>query len=560
MDAALKVMVVDDEARIRDNVAKILSKSGYDVVTAQSAQEALEKMALDSYSLLISDIVMPGMNGLELLKLVKKDWPLTKAVIMTAYASTDTALKAIRIGALDYIPKPFTPDELRATIDMAFSGRHDEATVSDAERDAIDVIDLDIPFDRNEMAEAVGEEYAKLMGPSDMPVVEVKARAPLEGFCEVGVMVCDIFKKLGATCKAGTKNGVCPQLKKKSAQKETAFPAFNAKRLIGIDQPFDYREVAAVTGPEYIRNLHSDGVSVPYYENLKAAVAKMDDGPRRVIDVDVPFDHDEVAAATGEAYARHIGPSDMPQVEISVAEPMEGFCEVGTMVCDIFKKLGATCKAGTKSGACPQLKKKAAKKRADADAFDGRRLIAPDLPFEISEVAAVAGPDYVDHLVYEGTFQPSYEAVKANVARMDAEMAALQGAPVYPDLPAEPATKNILVIDDEVAVNNNIRKVLSKNGYHIDQATTKAEALRLIDGHPYAVILLDLKIPGVKGLELLETVRVRQPKANVIIITGYASIETAVETARLGAVGYVAKPFTPNELRQATDYAHRLAA
>lgn len=560
MDAALKVMVVDDEARICGNVAKILSKSGFDVVTAQSAQEALEKMALDSYALLISDIVMPGMNGLELLKLVKKDWPLTKAVMMTAYASTDTALKAIRMGALDYIPKPFTPDELRTTVDLALSGQRTEAPVSEAERDAIDVIDLDIPFDRNEMVEAVGEQYADMMGPSDMPVVEVTARAPLEGFCEVGVMVCDIFKKLGATCKAGTKTGACPQLKKKSAGKKASAPAFDAKRLIGIDQPFDYREVASVTGPEYIRNLQTDGVVIPYYEELKASVAATTTPTRSTIDVDVPFDHDEVAAAAGESYARHAGPSDLPQVEVTALEPMEGFCEVGSMVCDIFKKLGATCKAGTKSGACPQLKKKAAKKMAGAETFDGRRLMARDLPFDEMEVAAAAGPDFVNYLVYEGTLQPSYEAVKTNVARMDAEMSALQEAPAYPGLPAEPATRNILVIDDEVAVNNNIRKVLSKNGYHIDQATTKTDALKHIDGHPYAVILLDLKIPGVQGLELLEAIRDRQPEAKVIVITGYASIETAVETARMGAIGYVAKPFTPDELRQATDYAHRLAA
>jgi CheY-like chemotaxis protein len=313
--------------------------------------------------------------------------------------------------------------------------------------------------------------------------------------------------------------------------------------------------VAAVTGPEYIRNLQSDGMAIPYYEELKASVASMSAPIRRTIDVDVPFDHDEVAAAVGESYALRAGRSDMPQVEIIAEAPMEGFCTVGAMVCDIFKKLGATCKAGSKSGACPQLKKKAAKKLAAAEAFDGRRLMAPDLPFDVLEVAAVAGPDYVDHLVYEGTLQPDYETVKATVARLDAQM-----APAYPDLPTAPATRNILVIDDEVAVNNNIRKVLSKNGYHIDQATTKTDALKHIDGHPYAVILLDLKIPGVQGLELLEAIRERQPQANVIIITGYASIETAVETARLGAVGYVAKPFTPNELRQATDYAHRLAA
>jgi DNA-binding NtrC family response regulator len=67
-------------------------------------------------------------------------------------------------------------------------------------------------------------------------------------------------------------------------------------------------------------------------------------------------------------------------------------------------------------------------------------------------------------------------------------------------------------------------------------------------------------MPEVKGLELLEAIRHQQPAAKVIIITGYASIETAVEGARLGAVGYVPKPFTPDEIRRATDQAVRLAA
>lgn len=558
MKDSIKIMVVDDETRICQNVAKILSKSGFEVSTAHSAREALEKMTKEAYSLLISDIIMPEMNGLELLKMVKKTWPLTKAVMMTAYASVDTAVKAIRLGALDYIPKPFTPDELRHTVDAALSGELIEAPASKKEREAIDPIDIDIPFDADEVAKAAGEAYARMLGPSDMPVVEVRAREPLEGFCEVGAMVCDIFKKLGATCKAGAKNGACPQLKKKSAKANDGPSAFDGKRLIGIDQPFDYREVASVTGPEYIVNLRSDGVSVPYYAELKARVKELDRKPRRPIDVDVPFDYEEVAAAAGEAYARQIGPSDMPQVEIVAEQPLEGFCMVGSMVCDIFKKLGATCKAGTKSGACPQLKKKAAAKAAKPDTFDGRRLIAPNLPFDEREVAAVTGPDYIDHLVYDGTVQAPYATVKAHVARLDAAAAAL--AEARPDLPGEPATRNILVIDDEVAVNNNIRKILAKNGYPVDQATSKSEALAAIEANRYAVILLDLKIPGVQGLDLLETVRRRQPEARVIIITGYASIETAVESARLGAVGYVPKPFTPDELRFATEEAWRLAA
>ncbi len=98
MGAAAKILVVDDEKQICKNVEKILSKNNYEIVQATSAKEAMEKMAQDSFSLLISDIVMPEMNGLELLKLVKKEWPLTKAVMMTAYASTETAVKAIRLG------------------------------------------------------------------------------------------------------------------------------------------------------------------------------------------------------------------------------------------------------------------------------------------------------------------------------------------------------------------------------------------------------------------------------------------------------------------------------
>ncbi len=175
MDNRPRIMVVDDEIGICQNVEKILKKNNYKVSHAVSAKEAIEKMAKHSYSLLISDIVMPGMNGLELLKMVKKEWPLTKAVMMTAYASTNTAVKAIRIGALDYIPKPFTPDELRNTVESALEGKLVEAKISEEEIEAINIIDVDIPFDTEEVAKATGQEYADMLGPSDMPVVEVKA-------------------------------------------------------------------------------------------------------------------------------------------------------------------------------------------------------------------------------------------------------------------------------------------------------------------------------------------------------------------------------------------------
>ncbi|MBW1753838.1 MAG: response regulator, partial [Deltaproteobacteria bacterium] len=107
---------------------------------------------------------------------------------------------------------------------------------------------------------------------------------------------------------------------------------------------------------------------------------------------------------------------------------------------------------------------------------------------------------------------------------------------------------------------NNIRKILSKKGFIVDQALTKAEALDKIEEKAYTLVLLDLKIPEVKGLELLKAIRDQRPEAMVVIITGYASIETAVESSRLGAVDYLAKPFTPDEVRNVTERAFRLAA
>ena len=557
-----KILVVDDEKRICHNVEKILTKNNYEVTHALSAQEAMEKMAKESFALLISDIVMPGQNGLELLKLAKKEWPLTKAIMMTAYASIETAMKAIRLGALAYIPKPFTPDELRDSVENALSGKLIEAPTTPEERETIDAIDVDIPFEADEVAKYTGDEYAKMLGRSDMPVVEVRMPEGLENFCEVGAMVCDIFKKLGATCKAGTKTSECPQkkAKKKKASQKGMDQQFDATTLIGIDQPFSYEEVSSITGPEYVRHLKQDGVAFIPYEELKKNVSSIMAKDRHLIDVDMPFDRDEVAQQTGTRYAEQLSRSDMPAVEITAAEPLENFCEMGDMVCDIFKKLGATCKAGTKTDECPQKKakkSKAAKKSKD-QVFDAAKLIAIDQPFDYSEVTAITGPAYIQNLHHEDILVKPYAELKKEFARISEKPA--ERAPVVLQMKQEPATKNILVIDDEVAVNNNIRKILAKKGYHVDQAVTRDDALDKIRAKPYKLVLLDLRIPGVRGLELLQALRDQNPEAKVIIITGYASIETAVEAARLGAIDYLAKPFTPDEIRDATAKAFRLAA
>lgn len=105
-------MIVDDEMIIRESFFHWFQKSGHKVDTAASGDEALEKLGENPFDLLFVDIKMPGMSGIELLAAVKEAYPETIVIIITAYGSIESAVQAMKIGATDYLLKPFKPDQL----------------------------------------------------------------------------------------------------------------------------------------------------------------------------------------------------------------------------------------------------------------------------------------------------------------------------------------------------------------------------------------------------------------------------------------------------------------
>jgi two-component system, NtrC family, response regulator PilR len=121
----LNILVVDDEQSMRDFLKILLHKEGYGVEMANNADTALEKLQSNTFDLVISDIRMPGLSGLELLGQIKEEFDDLPVIMITAFASPDDAVTAMKNGAFDYISKPFNVDEIKSVIKAATSQKEE---------------------------------------------------------------------------------------------------------------------------------------------------------------------------------------------------------------------------------------------------------------------------------------------------------------------------------------------------------------------------------------------------------------------------------------------------
>ncbi len=376
--APAEVLVVDDEKTVCQSVEKIVRRMGHKVFQVLSANDALDEIEKKGgkLDLVIADLMMPQVDGLALLKAVKARWPNVNVLIITGYGSISSAVEATKMGAIGYVPKPFTPDELEKAIKAAIDQAVPAQPGPDSELPLPGPIDVDMPFDAREVAEATSAKYVERLTRSDVS----KTIAP--DYCSLGARSCKRFVKQGQ-CKAEE----CP-----------------------------------IVVAERKKNARS------------ASVASFVSDP---IDVDMPFSAKEVAALTSDAYVASLGRSDLP---------------------------------------------------------------------------------IVGH---------------------------------WAEKPAGDAQK-VLVVDDEAVVVNSIRKTLARKGLAVEYAYTAMEGLAKALTSDFDLVLVDMKLPDMNGMELLSRIKRRLPETPVVMVTGFASIDTAVEAIRRGANDYMAKPFTPDELYQMT--------
>ncbi len=114
-----RVLVIDDEDIVRTSCSRSLGPEGYEVKLAKNGLEGLNMIRSEKFDIVLTDLKMPDMDGIEVLKKIKEEWPGVEVIIITGYQTVDTAVKSIKLGAFDYIEKPFTPDALIAAIAKA---------------------------------------------------------------------------------------------------------------------------------------------------------------------------------------------------------------------------------------------------------------------------------------------------------------------------------------------------------------------------------------------------------------------------------------------------------
>ena len=115
-----KILVIDDEAIVRISCERTLAPEGYQVSVASGGREGLMFLEKEPFSLVLLDLKMPDIDGIEVLNIMKEKWPDTKVVIITGYSTVDTAVQALRLGAFNFIEKPFTPDTLISAVKEIF--------------------------------------------------------------------------------------------------------------------------------------------------------------------------------------------------------------------------------------------------------------------------------------------------------------------------------------------------------------------------------------------------------------------------------------------------------
>src|ERR1700712_5859857 len=153
-----KLLIIDDEERLRNLLARILQLEGYDVVVASNGKEGLKKLQQEIIPVVISDVKLPDINGIELTAQIKNNWPATEVIVLTAFGTINDGVKAIKSGAFDYITKGDDNEKIIPLVSKAM----DKAVLQQRVEELEGKLNIKFGFDRIIGKSAALTEVVKL--------------------------------------------------------------------------------------------------------------------------------------------------------------------------------------------------------------------------------------------------------------------------------------------------------------------------------------------------------------------------------------------------------------